>query len=135
MDQEFQFTIDRGLFYDKNQDNYPLVFSVVEEYEPLPKWLEFDEQKNLFKGTPDTNDKSTIKIKATNYAGKFVTDIIVIDPKVSSTYIFRLIFTYAGILFSLLGLIKYSNKIYNIFYKSRYQHFKVLEAEIGEEFT
>ncbi len=84
----FKYTFDETVFEDIDiEDNLTYKASMTDG-SPLPAWLKFDSNTRTFSGTSNSHDSFSIKVTATDKAGKSVSDdfylkIYLLDIRIS----------------------------------------------------
>ena len=88
--QKYQFNIPSSAFYDI--DNDPLSYEArLKNGDALPSWLNFDQDRKLFIGTPQTSDMTYFK-QNNSYYKSFTISVSVSDPVLlKSSAVFELV--------------------------------------------
>ena len=135
--QSFTMLLDGTTFYDPNSEtlNYELFLDVDGKRAPIPNWLSFNHL--FFKGTPPEEvlgrDFALILVVKNEF--KEIGVPFNLHVQISPTFAMKLAAKYFPYILTIIGLVIFANKIYNIFGKRKYKHPKEFLVKVGEEIT
>ena len=129
----FTLNLANGTFIDDFTSDLNYRLTLEDESKDLPAWISFS--NNTLKGTPPEEILlRSVKLKLiVNNEFKQVKESFVLHIKISSSFILKLLMKYSPYILTMIGLVVYANKIYNILGKKRYRYPKDFYLNVGEE--
>jgi len=129
------FTVDfqRDMFTDEYSNELSYEIAMEDPRKRVPEWMSFS---NLsLHGTPPEEffgrEMKFYLIVRNEF--KSVKEPFVLRVNISLKFVLKLLKQYCPYLLTMIGLVVYANKIYNIVCKNRYRYPKDIEVEVGEE--
>ena len=131
----FTINFQNGTFVDPWNNDLSFELTNGDPGKSLPYWISFSNMS--LRGTPpdeiawrDLKFNLVVRNEFKNIKVPFTLNI-----KISPTFALKLLIRYSPYILSVVGLIVYANRIYNIVFKKRYRYPRDFYLKVGEEIT
>ena len=134
-DEQFIIQFDPSTFFDSNGQSLRLNLSMQDSNTLVPDWLIV--KGFSISGTPPNQltDREIALVGIISNQFQSTPINFTLNIGISLAYALQLILSYLGALITVLGLMVYASKIYNVLFKNVYRYPKDFIVTVGQEIT